>query len=232
MTAPRWQSATAAVWVAAASIVAAGATWLLLSPAEVGRWLSESGPVESLTAATYALCAVAVWRLRAPGDDWRSTLALSAVMAGFCMRELDWHKAFTGTTMLRLSWYWGPASPLAKAIAASVVLAFAAALVWLVWRHGRASWAGLRRREPACITLLVFALTLVLSKVLDRSVGILVDDFGLDVPLRWVALRSALEEWMELGLSILLPLGLLQRRAATIQACASPPTSSSRSALP
>lgn len=105
--------------------------------------MGESGPVERITAATYAVCVVAVWLLRRPGDDWRTSTVLSTVMACFCMRELDWHKAFTGTSVLHASWYAGPSPWHAKLVAALGVLGFAAALVWLVARHARAWWHGL-----------------------------------------------------------------------------------------
>jgi hypothetical protein len=102
---------------------------------------------------------------------------------------------------------------MAKLIAASVVLAFAVALTWLVVRHGRATLAALRRREAAAASLLVFVLTLLLTKTLDRSANILAEDFGVPVTMGWRALIASLEEWMELGLTMLLLLGLLQRRA-------------------
>ena len=201
-----------ALAVVAACALAALLTWLLLPAAEVEQWMGETGPVERVTAASYALCAVAAWLLRVRSDDWRSTLALSVLMAGFCMRELDWHKAFTGTSVLRLSWYGGPASPLATLVAAVVVLSVAAALAWLVLRHARALWAGWRRREAVAVTVMVFVATLVLAKTLDRSVGLLVDDLGVAVPLHWKALRTAFEEWFELALSALLMLGLVQHK--------------------
>jgi hypothetical protein len=75
--------------------------------------------------------------------------------------------------------------------------------------------------------MLMFLLALVLAKSLDRSVSILTQDFGVSVALKWQAMRTAFEEWLELGLSLLLLLGLAQHRAAIIDACASPPTSSS-----
>lgn len=225
----------ASVWAGPVVVLgclgAALLTWLALPPASVESWMGESGPVERVTAATYALCAVAVWLLRQRGDDWRTSVALSAVMLGFCMRELDWHKAFTGTSVLRVSWYAGPAPLQSKLLAAWVVLGFAAALAWLVLRHARAWWRGLRERRAVAITMLMFLLALVLAKSLDRSVSILNGDFGVSVALKWQALRTAFEEWLELGLSLLLLLGLVQHRAAaraaTIDACASPPTSSS-----
>lgn len=229
----RWQSRWAALTVTVACALAALTTWLVLPAAEVESWMGETGPVEIATAATYALCAVAAWLLRVRGDDWRSTLALSVVMAGFCARELDWHKAFTGTSVLRLSWYGGPASLQAKLTAALVLLAVIAALAWLALRHARPLRPAWQRREPVAVTVIVFIVVLVLAKTLDRSVGILEDDFHVSVPLHWKALRTAFEEWLELGLSMLLLLGLLQHRAAarapTIEPCALPTTSSSRS---
>jgi hypothetical protein len=232
--APRRPSRWAALAVVAACALAALATWLVLPAAEVERWMGETGPVELVTAATYALCAIAAWLLRVPADDWRSTLALSVVMAGFCARELDWHKAFTGTSVLRVSWYGGPASPQTKLAAALLVLSVIAGLAWLVRRHARALWASWPQREPVAVTVVAFVVVLVLAKTLDRSVGLLVDDFHVVVPLHWKALRTALEEWLELGLSMLLLLGLLQHRAAaraqTIEPpCALPTTSSSPS---
>jgi hypothetical protein len=211
--------------------LAALLTWLALPPASVESWMGESGPVERITAATYALCAAALVLLRRPGDDWRTSLALCTVMLCFCMRELDWHKGFTGTSVLRLSWYAGPAPLPDKVVAAVVVLSFAASLAWLVMRNARAWWRGLRERKAVAVTTLMFILTLLLAKSLDRSVSILETDLGVHVALKWKALRTAFEEWLELGLSLLLLLGLAQHRAAartaTIDACASPPTSSS-----
>lgn len=221
----------AALWVPAACLLAGLVTWLLLAPEQVEQWMGETGPVERVTAASYALCAVAVWVLRRRDDDWRTSLALSALMAAFCARELDAHKAFTGTSVLRLSWYGGPASPLAKAVAALVLLAVLLALGWLLLRHAPALRSRWRQRPPSVITLFVFVAVLALAKVLDRSVSILVFDLQVGVPLHWKALRTALEEWLELGLSMLLLLGLWQHRAAararTMQPCALPTISSS-----
>jgi hypothetical protein len=207
-------SPQAAWWLAGAFLLAALVTWLALPPGQVEHLMQEPGPIEQFTAITYAVCGVAIWMLRDRRDDLRSTLAASAMVFALWARELSMHKSFTGTSVLRLSWYAGPASLGAKAVAAAVVLGVLTALVWLLVRHGRARWEGWRRREPLAVTLVVFVVVLVVAKVLDRSVSILLGDFGLAVPLRWVALRSSIEEWMELGLSALLLLGLFQHRAA------------------
>jgi hypothetical protein len=201
-------------------LLAALVTWSALPPASVERWMGESGPVERITAATYAVCVVAVWLLRRPGDDWRTSTALSTVLASFCMRELDWHKAFTGTSVLRASWYAGPAPWHAKLVAGLILLSFAAAVLWLVARHLRAWWRGLREGRAVAITIVVFLLALLVAKSLDRSVSILENDFAVHVALKWKALRTACEEWLELGLSLLLLLGLAQHRGQAVRAAA------------
>jgi hypothetical protein len=214
--APRtWHSTRAAWWVAVACLSLGVATWLAWPPETVEAMMGETGPVERITAASYALCAAVVWLAKLSHDDWRDTLALSVVMACFCMRELDWHKAFTGTSVLRLSWYWGGASSTAKLVAAALVLSFAAALAWLLWRHASATWtAVLHGQDAVAVTVFVFVLALIVAKSLDRSVGILADEFDIVLSIRWIALRSALEEWLELSLSMLALLGVAQHRAA------------------
>jgi hypothetical protein len=84
----------------------------------------------------------------------------------------------------------------------------------LVWRHAVPTWRDWRAARPVATTVVVFFATLALAKTLDRMVSILSFDLGVHVPLYWVALRSSLEECLELGLSLLLLLGLAQYRAA------------------
>lgn len=179
--------------------------------------MGETGPVEQLTAATYALCALLIWWARGRGDDRRTVAASCIVMLAFGARELDWHRSFTGTSVLRLSWYAGPSAIGAKALAAAILLIVLAALAWLLLRHGRWLVQGWRERRPVAVTLALFVVMLVAAKSLDRSVSILVEDLDVAVPLKWKALRTAFEEWFELGLSMLVMLALVQHRAARHQ---------------
>ena len=191
-----------------------GLIWVAGEPRSVETLMGETGPVERLTTVSYFLCAMFAGAARAQDPDRRTTLALVIVMVAFALRELDWHKAFTGTSVLRLSWYAGPAAWTTKLAAVAALAPVAASMAWLVWRHAVPTWRDWRAARPVATTVVVFFATLALAKTLDRMVSILSFDLGVHVPLYWVALRSSLEECLELGLSLLLLLGLAQYRAA------------------
>jgi hypothetical protein len=205
-----------AAWVVMAACLAAGALiWVAGDPPSVEALMGETGPVERLTTVSYLLCAIFAGVARAGDPDRRTTVALVVVMVAFALRELDWHKAFTGTSVLRLSWYASPAPWSTKLAALTALAPVAASMAWLVWRHAGPVWRGWRAARPVATTVVVFFVTLALAKTLDRMVSILSFDLGVQVPLYWVALRSSVEECLELGLSLLMLLGLAQHRAAS-----------------
>ena len=197
-----------------ACMAVGGLIWIAGEPRSVETLMGETGPVERLTTVSYFLCAMFAAAARAQDPDRSTTLALVIVMVAFALRELDWHKAFTGTSVLRLSWYAGPAAWTTKLAAVAALAPVAASMAWLVWRHAVPTWRGWRAARPVATTVVVFFATLALAKTLDRMVSILSFDLGVHVPLYWVALRSSVEECLELGLSLLLLLGLAQYRAA------------------
>lgn len=197
-----------------ACMAVGGLIWVAGEPRSVETLMGENGPVERLTTVSYFLCAMFAAAARAQDPDRSTTLALVIVMVAFALRELDWHKAYTGTSVLRLSWYAGPAAWTTKLAAVAALAPVAASMAWLVWRHAVPTWRGWRAARPVATTVVVFFATLALAKTLDRMVSILSFDLGVHVPLYWVALRSSVEECLELGLSLLLLLGLAQYRAA------------------
>jgi hypothetical protein len=205
-----------AAWVVMAACLAAGALiWVAGDPPSVEALMGETGPVERLTTVSYLLCAIFAGVARAGDPDRRTTVALVVVMVAFALRELDWHKAFTGTSVLRLSWYASPAPWSTKLAALTALAPGATSRVGLFGRHAGLVGRGWRAARPVATTVVVFFVTLALAKTLDRMVSILSFDLGVQVPLYWVALRSSVEECLELGLSLLMLLGLAQHRAAS-----------------
>jgi hypothetical protein len=192
----------------AALLFALGA-WLLLTPAQVLTLMAEDGPLESATAALYGVAiAVLCVNFRRFQDRW-AWLALVVFMTWLMARELDLHLRLTGTSVLRVSYYLRGAFTAEKALALLAVGSFLVSLGYLAWLALRAGlWrAPLRRwREPLTAPALAFIASILVAKVLDRTVSVVSEDWGVPVPLSLAALVVACEEMLELGLPLLVML--------------------------
>ena len=201
-----------AVFVALAALLCGILVWLFLPlPASVAL-LDEGGPIELATLGVYGLALLALGLHREVATDKWSWAALLVVITAFAAREMDQHLAWTDYSVLKLSFYLHPVPLHQKITAAAFVGAFAIALVYLAVRHARAMLAGLRRGDPLAVTVAVFLAMLVLSKVLDRSVSLLVRDLGVPVPLSARVLVQAIEEMFELALPVLVLVECLRER--------------------
>lgn len=187
--------------------------WWLMPPHAIMEAMSEDGGVEMGTAATYFVMAVVMWfgrDRRVSGAVWP---ALCVVMAAFGARELDWHKAFTELSVLKVGFYVGSAPWQHKVTALAVLVPLALATGYLIVKYTQPLWRALRQREPVAVTVAVYVVGMVLVKMLDRSLNIYIEDFGGAVTDSMRALQSAVEETTELGLAGLTLLALLQQRA-------------------
>lgn len=205
----------AAFWPPLAALVAALAVWGLLPHEQGLALLKEGAAVERLTELLFFALVPAVWWLRRPGDEGRVLLALSVMFLAFGAREMDLHKYWTGTSVLKVSFYLRDAPLHQKLVALPLVAAVLVAAGWLALRFVRPGWRALRRREPLAVTVACFFATMAVSKVFDRSLNILAEDFGVVFPVSVHALVAALEEILELSLPIIAAVGLLQPRWAS-----------------
>ena len=209
------------LWFVLAFAAVALVLWAALPPPQVMALMSEEGPVEIASAALYFVTAAGLWVVRGRSMPATLALALSVVLCAFGARELDLHKAWTGVSTLKVSFYLGTA-PLHQKLAALAVIGPAAyAMLYLLLRYGRSVLRGLRQRDPVAVTVVAFCATLVLSKLIDRSQNVLLEDFGVQFSPALAALRSAWEESLELCAGVLIWVGLLQHRH---QAAATRPT--------
>ncbi|MCM5681635.1 hypothetical protein M8A51_19080 [Schlegelella sp. S2-27] len=200
------------LWFVLVFAAAALVLWAALPPPQVMALMSEDGPVEIASATLYFVTAVALWFVRGRSMPAALAVALSVVLCAFGARELDLHKAWTGVSTLKVSFYLG-AAPLQQKLAALAVIGPAAyAMVYLLLRYGLPVLRGLRQRDPVAVTVIVFWATLVLSKLIDRSQNVLLEDFGIQFSPALSALRSAWEEGLELCAGVLIWVGLLQHR--------------------
>lgn len=186
--------------------------WLTMPPAQGLALLAEDAPVEQLTALLYLVLAPVVWLMRRPDDQGRVLLAMSVAFLAFGARELDLHHAWEGVNVLRVSFYLREAPLHQKLIAGPMVVGIGIALAYLFLRFSIPVWRALRRREPVAVSIACFLITMAISKVLDRWVNILTEDFGIHVAANVGYLSSALEEILELSLPMIAALGLAQHR--------------------
>ena len=191
-------------------MVCATGVWAIL-PAEQVMWLMrEEGVVETTTSAVFFALALGLLWWRPAQDDRRSWLAMAVLCAAAGAREIDWHKAWTGKSMLKVSYYLGPAPWGQKLVALALVLLVAASALYLWRRHARRLWQAMQAGQPDAGTVATLVATTVITKLLDRSVNVLAEDFGVATSPSTRALVSALEETMELGLPLMVALALRQ----------------------
>lgn len=184
--------------------------WVSLPGAEVGRLTTESGPVERATQWLYfVMAAVFAFGARLGGSA-KTRAALVVMMLAFGAREMDLHKHWTGQSVLKLSFYLGSAPAHQKVVALALLAAIALALVTLLRRHGVEVWRGLRVGRPVSTTVVIFVVTMVITKILDRSVNTLAEDFGVLTPPSIGVLVGALEEIMELTPPMIAAIGWWQ----------------------
>ncbi len=192
----------------------AALAWAVMSPEALLRLMDETGPIEHATALLYFLGAAWVLVAGVPQTERPLRLPLGVLLCGFGARELDLHKAFSGLSVLKGSFYLGDAPWAHKLAALAAVLPVLAAIVVLLLRYTAPVWRGLRRGQAGAVTVAVFVATLVVSKILDRSRMVLLEDYGVDVGVSVSALLVALEESLELALPLIVMAALLRRRRA------------------
>lgn len=198
-----------APWLALVVVLASTAAWWLLPPELVIRWTDENAFIERATVALYLASAVAVLAA------WRSLpAAVAATMAltmlAFAAREADLHIHLTGTSMLRVSYYLRPAPLLHKIAGLAVTGGLLGCWLYLAVRMVRA-WGANRLRAGALGTNVgTFLGILVFTKVVDRSMSILVGDFGVRMDSGMRALQVVIEEPLEMALPLMVVAGLRQ----------------------
>jgi len=213
-----------------AFLVAAG----LSLPHEVFKPLfSEDGPFERMSIVLWALLGLLLLL-----HDARSprVLALAVLALLFAAREADLHKAFTDLSITKIAFYLRPGIPLIQKFCGGLVLLGGVALVVLAarlfYRHVVRD-QGLR--TPLGQLLLLPAVLLPVSKIVDRFASQLYELFGIRLPQMVSHVVGAFEEGIEMALPVLFIVALLlyrgQRREAeeNLAALASPPLASGRS---
>ncbi len=204
--ASRWMAS----WCPIICAMCAVLLWVSLPGAEVARLTREGGPIERPTEWLYFMMAmVFAFGARLVGTA-KTRAALVVMMLAFGAREMDLHRYWTGKSVLKVSFYLGSAPTHQKIVALALVAMVALALVTLLRRHGVEAWRGFRAGRPVSTTVVIFVVTMVITKIFDRSVNVLAEDFGVLTPPSIHVLVSTLEEIMELSPPMIAAIGWWQ----------------------
>lgn len=96
----------------------------------------------------------------------------------------------------------------------AVLATLALAAGYLVKRHARVMLHALCERDPLAITVAAFFVSLVATRLVDKSLKIAEDWFGWTAGPSAFAAKLVVEEGLELLMPLLVLLGALQRHAA------------------
>jgi len=182
---------------------------IVLTPEESRQFLmGEDGPVERASAAGYFLCLGLL--IFAPVRDRVGRACVVYLLLVFGLRELEAHKAFTSGSLTKKDFYLDPATPLyEKAIGVLVIGGLAAACIWLLVRHGRSFFGGLRRLHPHMLNAAIGTVLLVGAKILDGIPRVFHDDFGITLSPLLVDVISTSEEVVEMGIPLFFGLAIV-----------------------
>lgn len=192
---------------AGALLAAIGASW----PESAVSLFSEEGPIERGSEVLWlglGAC-ILVW-LRPP------TLPVIAgvlVCLACAAREADFHKRFTGYSVLKFGFYLDGGFPLSHRMLAGALVGLLAlsTLILLLRLAELAREQG--RPAPAWLKVAVIGLvTLVITKVMDRSPKLLEEEAGILLPVRALGAVAAVEEGLESVLPVVFGVAVLSYR--------------------
>jgi hypothetical protein len=161
--------------------------------------LKDDGLVQILTAvvliASCLLCLQRALRKIPPAFKWAE---LSYLLLIYAMREMDFHRLFTEEHVSRWKLYAGPFPLHEKIIGGVVVLLTLIVMLHFTASNLRYFWRSLKERQSWAVHVMVWAVLLFSSQMLDKS--------------RWhgIFVEVALEENMEFGAAIMILLILLK----------------------
>jgi len=161
--------------------------------------LQDDGLVQILTAvaliAGCLFCLQRALRKIPPAFKWGQ---LSYLLMIYAMREMDFHRLFTAEHVSRWKLYAGPFPLQDKIIGGVVVLLTLAVMLYFIGSNFRHFWQSLKARQSWAVHVIVWAVLLFSSQMLDKS--------------RWhgIFAEVTLEENMEFGAAIMIFMVLLK----------------------
>lgn len=174
------------------------------------RFVDEGGFVETLTLVFYAIAALFALIYPHTTIKLTSRIAITILMLAMLAREADLHKIF-GMSMLKIKFWLTTESTITDKTFAALILLFIAFALYTLIRHSvRSCLIGLKQGKQYLITLAIFFIVLVVSKIIDRSVNMIYEMTGWQAPTWIIALQLPQEEYLECLLPLLIIVAIAQ----------------------
>ncbi|MEX0702957.1 MAG: hypothetical protein WD069_12755 [Planctomycetales bacterium] len=176
--------------------------------------LDESGPIESLSAVGYLVCAILLLCFQ---RDRACCKGAAFVLIALGLREMDFHNLLTTESITRTRFYLSPDVPvLEKSIGGGFLVALAVVFVHLIGTRFPGYLRALRRGEPAAVGVAVGLSFMGIAKALDglsrKLAGI-----GLKATINTVEIASVWEETLELGIPVMFLAGIVAHQATGLR---------------
>ena len=186
---------------------------IILNPSDVGGHLNplfrESGPIEALSPIGYALCMVLIVALGGVKFAFTRALSLMVVLLAMMLRELDFHTRFTAMSITKTRFFLSGDVPLQQKVLAFLALALIGlAVLHVIFAHGRAFVARLRRFDPVGVAAALSIAMILLSEGLDGAYNTLAK-IGLPITIAQGEFLEKVEETAEMGIPIFAALAIL-----------------------
>lgn len=186
--------------------------WAVLPNADMLIFVEENGTVENLTLFFYvvAILVIVFGQIQA---RFSTKLATIIMLAYMFMREADWHKSVSSESILKIKFWLNGQIPVSdKLLAIAILVPVAWMLIYFFWNYTKSFLKALGGGEGYAISIFMFLFTLVISKVLDRSLNMLTELYQMHFPEWLVALQTSQEEFLECLLPILIIVVITQYR--------------------
>lgn len=164
--------------------------------------LREFGPIELSSALLYGY-ATSIWLWTRPGEEWKTSWQIPALMLMMMGRELDLDKKLTSVGLLKSQLYFTNSAPLLERLLGVIVVAFVALMVLrLLLINGPALLSGLKSFSFWAWCVVASAAFGVISKSID-GIARKLSPFGIVVEPTVEAKFIYVEELLETGIPLL-----------------------------
>ncbi|WP_392563318.1 hypothetical protein RHO13_07435 [Orbus wheelerorum] len=199
-----------ALWLTIITVLLALLSSIFLDHEWLLDFVDEDHFVENLTLVFYTIAIVFVlcYQFKAIKFSYRFSLAF--VLFAMMAREADLHKVF-GMSMLKIKfWLTNAANLQSKAMAAVIILVILFAIFYIILNNYKAWYQDLKQKEAYAISVFIFFVVLVVSKILDRSLNMINEITGWMAPRWMVAFQQPQEEYLECILPLLIMIAVVQ----------------------